>query len=393
VNRRKKAWKWNILLMLALLIFTPNQALAKQTAIQTTNQSLIETNAVSAILVDVQSGRILYQKNIDQRMRIASLTKIMTAIIAIEQGNLNDTVKTSDRAFGVEGSSIYLKRGEKLSLENMLYGLMLRSGNDAAVAVAEHIGGSVEGFVYLMNEKAAYLGMNHSHFMNPHGLDHEQHYSTARDMGILTAYALKNPVFKQIVSTKVKTAPLEGEKWDRKWTNKNKLLHMYPYADGVKTGYTKLSKRTLASSASKNEQQLAAITLNDSNDWNDSIRLFEYGFSQYIHQVIIEQNQPIEANQSIKEYKGFQLAAESQFQYPLKEEEQKKITSKLELNKPLSEKKFKSGQRVGYMKVYLAGDYIGSVPIQLLATKKETSLSKKIFQRINGVVDTFTKDN
>lgn len=157
----------------------------------------LHISAQGAALIDVKSGRILFEKNGDQKMRIASLTKIMTAIVAIENGNLEDMVTTSDNAYGTEGSSIYLKRGEQLTLEDMLYGLMLRSGNDAAVAIAEHIGGSVEGFAFLMNEKAKILGMNHTHFVNPHGLDDKEHYSTPKDMAILTAYALKNSTFKK----------------------------------------------------------------------------------------------------------------------------------------------------------------------------------------------------
>ncbi len=275
-------------------------------------------SAQGAALIDVNSGRILFEKNGDQQMRIASLTKIMTAIVAIENGNLKDIVTTSDHAFGTEGSSIYLKNGEKLSLENMLYGLMLRSGNDAAVAIAEHIGGSEEGFVFLMNQKAAAIGMTHSHFMNPHGLDHKDHYSTTKDMALLTAYALKNPIFKKIVSTKVKIAPSADEPWDRKWLNKNKLLRMYDYADGVKTGYTKLSKRCLASSATKNDVQLAAITLNAPDDWNDSIQMLEYGFQEYKQTPLVQTNQIIDKIKIDGEEKN--IVPSRDLVYPLKKE-------------------------------------------------------------------------
>lgn len=164
----------------------------------------IGTNARAAALIDVESGRLLYSNNGDTPMRIASLTKIMTAIVAIEHGNLTDMVKTSKRAVGKEGSSIYLQLNEEMSLSNMLYGLMLRSGNDAATAIAEHVGGSEEGFVHLMNEKAIQIGLTNSHFMNPHGLDDDEHYSSANDLAKLSAYALKNEVFAEIVSTKEK---------------------------------------------------------------------------------------------------------------------------------------------------------------------------------------------
>jgi len=281
-------------------------------------------------------------------MRIASLTKIMTAIVAIENGNLTDTVKISDRAYGVEGSSIYLRKGEKLSLEDMLYGLMLRSGNDAATAIAEHIGGSVEGFVFMMNEKAAFLGMENTHFRNPHGLDQKNQYSTPRDMAILTAYALKNPVFKEIVSTKVKTVPLEGKSWDRKWYNKNKMLYKYQWADGVKTGYTSLAKRCLASSATKNGKQIAIITLSAPDDWNDHIKLFEYGFNNFEWVTMVKKGE------EIQEIRDVNLLTGSDFSYPLKENEKDKITRKIILNQ---------NKEPGRIEFYFNNKFIGSVPI------------------------------
>lgn len=187
----------------------------------------LSISAEAAALIDVASGRILYEKNGSKKMRIASLTKVMTAIVAIETAKPNDVVKVPNEAVGVEGSSIYLKRGEQLPLEELLYGLMLRSGNDAAVTIAHHVGGSIPGFVYQMNEKAALIGMTQTNFTNPHGLDDSNmHYSTAEDMVKLSAYALKNPTFRQIVSTKVKNISWEGENWDRRLQNKNKMLNL-----------------------------------------------------------------------------------------------------------------------------------------------------------------------
>lgn len=324
-----------------------------------------QINSISAhgvVLMDVHSGRVLYEKNADQKMRIASLTKIMTAIVAIENGDLEEMISTSDFAYGTEGSSIYLKKGEKLSLEDMLYGLMLRSGNDAAVAIAEHIGGSVEGFTFLMNEKAAYLGMNGSHFMNPHGLDHKEHYSTPRDMAILTAYALKNPIFKKIVGTKVKSAPLEGESWDRKWLNKNKLLNMYPYADGVKTGYTKLAKRCLASSATKDGMQLAIITLNAPDDWNDHIQLFDYAFEHYHSVSLIEKDKPL-GKVKVNKEKELNIVAVDDFIFPLQGGEEEYIGKKLKLD---DQKMIKSGQVIGKIEFFYKDQYIGSVQVKAM---------------------------
>jgi D-alanyl-D-alanine carboxypeptidase (penicillin-binding protein 5/6) len=280
----------------------------------------ISTNAEAAALIDVSSGRILYSHNGEKSLRIASLTKIMTAIVAIEAGSLSDKVKVSGKAFGVEGSSIYLRLGEEMSLEHMLYGLMLRSGNDAATAIAEHVGGSLDGFVMMMNEKAEQLGMSHSHFENPHGLDSKQHYSSANDMALLTAYALQNPVFRNIVKTPSITVPNSYEKWDHRWRNKNKMLILYEGADGVKTGFTKLSNRTLVSSATRNGQQLAAVTLNDGSDWMDHTKLLDYGFKHYPLQVIHPSGEPL---------KGTAFRAPSSFSYPLGEGEE--LSSEVQL--------------------------------------------------------------
>jgi len=326
-------------------------------------------SAEGAVLIDVNSGRIIFEKNPDKEMRIASLTKIMTAIIAIEYGDLHSYVKVSDNAFGVEGSSIYLQKGEKILLEDILYGLMLRSGNDAAVAIAEHIGGSVEGFVYLMNEKAAYLGMTGTHFANPHGLDADNHYSTPKDMAILTAYALKNPTFKKIVSTKVKTVPIEDEEWDRKWYNKNKLLYRYEWADGVKTGYTKIAKRCLASSATKNDYQLAAITLNAPDDWNDHIKLFEYGFDNYEKVSIIEEGDSLWKTEAGKE-----LVAANDFSYPLNAEEKGAIKKVIDIDQVNGNK--------GKIKIYLEDKYIGSVPLEI---KTDETFSRKVIEAWNSI--------
>lgn len=269
-------------------------------------------SAEAAAVIDVTSGRLLYSKEGDKRMLIASLTKVMTAIVAIEQGNLADMVLVGNNAAGKEGSSIFLTVNQKMSLLHLLYGLMLRSGNDAAIAIAEHVGGSVEGFAYLMNQKARELGMDRSQFMNPSGLDQEGHYSTANDMAILTAYALKNPVFQEIVKTKVKKVPNPDEGWDYVWANKNKMLSIYTGGDGVKTGYTKAAGRCLISSATRGGQQVAVITLNASNDWADHGRALDYSFKHYPLSIIVEKGKPIE---------GTDLVSPVTFSYPLSGDE------------------------------------------------------------------------
>lgn len=327
-------------------------------------------SAQAAVLIDVESGRILYEKNGDEKKPIASITKIMTAIIAIEHGDLEEKVTISAKAAGKEGSSLYLKQGEQMTLKHLLYGLMLRSGNDAAVAIAEHIGGSEEGFVALMNEKAAYLGMTNSHFVNPHGLDDERHYSTANDMAKLTVYALQNEAFQHIVGTNVIQVPHPRENWNLKWYNKNKMLHMYAGADGVKTGYTSKAKRTLVSSATRNEQQLVVVTLNAPDDWNDSMALLDYGFQQYPLRTVLDENEVID--KKVPE-QGLVIAPEHSFIYPLSEQELSEVEKEIVIPGEIPPG-LKVGISVGEIDIKLAGKTIGSVP---LVTKKQNTLSEK----------------
>lgn len=309
-------------------------------------------HAQAAALIDVTSGRLLYSKNGDKRLRIASLTKIMTAIVAIEHGKLSDRVTVSKNAFAKEGSSLFLKLGEEMTLENLLYGLMLRSGNDAATAIAEHVGGTEEGFVLLMNQKAQELGLTNTHFMNPHGLDHDEHYSSANDVARMTAYALQNPTFKEIVKTPTKRAPNPNESWDYKWDNKNKMLRLYEGADGVKTGFTKKAFRCLVSSATRNGQQIAAVTLNDGNDWNDHANMLDYGFKHFPLKQVIEKGQKIQ---------GYTLVTGSTFQYAFTHDEEARLVKRLVLHKQ-SSPDVSFGLR-GHIELLLDGVSIGKVPV------------------------------
>lgn len=312
----------------------------------------ISTHAEAAALIDVTSGRVIYSVKGDKPMRIASLTKIMTAIVAIEHGNISDMAKVSKNAYRKEGSSIYLKLNEEMNLKDLLYGMMLRSGNDAATTVAEHVGGSVEGFAYLMNEKARMIGMTNSSFKNPSGLDEEGHYSTAEDMAKLTAYALNNPVFHEIVSTKVKKVPNPNESWDYSWVNKNKMLSIYEGADGVKTGYTKLAKRCLVSSATRGGQQFAVVTLNDPEDWADHVKLLDYGFQHYPLQTLVQKGAVVE---------GTGFAAGATFRYPAEQAEKNRFASKTVLNDPGSAS-YRLGE-AGQLQFLLDGKLVGAVPL------------------------------
>ena len=240
----------------------------------------VTVSAKSAILINSQTGEVLYEKNPDDKMLIASTTKIMTAVVVLDKCGMDDIVEVSPDAANVEGSSAYLRAGEKLTVRELLYALMLSSGNDAAAALAIHVSGSIEKFAGDMNAKAKELGLENTSYKNPHGLDAEGHYSTARDLAKLTQYALKNNDFKDIVSTK--TAAVGS----RSLTNHNKLLWNIDGAIGVKTGYTKAAGRILVSAVERNGASYICVTLNDPDDWDDHTNIYNKVFSQ------IEQSLP-----------------------------------------------------------------------------------------------------
>jgi serine-type D-Ala-D-Ala carboxypeptidase (penicillin-binding protein 5/6) len=327
----------------------------------------------SAILIEQGSGRVIYEKNSHEKSRIASITKIMTALLAVESGKLDENVTISGNAAGTEGSSLYLKNGEKIKLEDLTYGLMLRSGNDAAAAIAEFVGGSLDGFSWMMNRKAEEIGMKDSHFSNPHGLDNtKDHYSTAYDMALLTRYAMNNDTYRKIAGTKVHRAPNTMESWDYVWRNKNRLLtQLYEYCTGGKTGYTKLAKRTLVTTASKNNLDLIAVTLNGPNDWDDHIYMYETAFKDYQNTEVLPGG-PIKEVKK-KPYKG-NVYIRNNFNYPLSEDEKEEIHIKIKLLKP--NKSWKKAtdfpEKVGVAEVYLKGDKIGKRSI-FYGEAKETS--------------------
>lgn len=232
-------------------------------------------SASSFVLMDAGTGTILAERNADTQMLVASTTKILTAALVLEHTDPNDIVKIMPKAVGIEGSSMYLRAGEEIAVRDLLYGLMLASGNDAAVALAYHVAGGIPEFAALMNEKAAELGMESSNFSNPHGLDAEDHYSTAQDMALLTAWAMGIDDFVQIASTRQVQAA------GRSLVNHNKLLWRYPGALGVKTGFTKASGRSLVSAAERDGTLLICITLSAPDDWDDHAALYDWGFARY----------------------------------------------------------------------------------------------------------------
>lgn len=239
-------------------------------------------SAASAVLMHADTRQVLYEKNADARMLIASTTKIMTALVVLESCALTERVGIDARSAGTEGSSMYLREGEEYSAEELLYGLMLISGNDAAVALALHVSDSIEDFAELMNEKAAELGMENTHYVNPHGLDAEGHYSTARDMALLAAYAMENPDFARIASTK--SVEIRGNTLQ----NHNRLLFTYPGCIGLKTGYTMAAGRTLVSCAERDGERYIVVTLCDKNDWKDHESLYDWAFESFEWRRVID---------------------------------------------------------------------------------------------------------
>lgn len=315
----------------------------------------VDTSASAAILVDVDSGRVLYERNADARMLIASTTKIMTALVAIRDGKLSDTVKVSREAAYTEGSSMYLKEGEELTLETLLYGLLLCSGNDAAVAVAEHVGGSVKGFVERMNDTALALGMENSSFANPNGLDDENHYSTARDMAVLARAAMENETLVRIASTRAVT--IGG----RTMTNHNKLLRFMDGCLGLKTGYTRAAGRTLVSCAERNGQRLIAVTLQDGNDWADHQSLYDYGFAAYPARRMAQLGHEVSRAAVAGGMKaGVPLIAANSFAWPLGAGES--LETRVELDRELAAP-VRAGTRAGQAVFTLNGREVGRVDL------------------------------
>lgn len=238
-----------------------------------------EVPAAAAVVVNADTGEVLFSQNGDKRLPMASTTKIMTAILLLENADLKKEITTTKQMVTVEGSSMGLQEGDRVTYETLLYGMMLPSGNDAATTVAISLGGSLEGFSRMMNKKAAELGMDKTHFVTPSGLDSELHYSTALDMAKLAVYAMKNKKFKEVVSTKSVKVEYGNPPYIRSLFGHNKLLENYEWANGIKTGYTSKSGRCLVSSASKDGLNLIAVTLDDSNTVASHKALLEYGFS------------------------------------------------------------------------------------------------------------------
>lgn len=332
-------------------------------------------SARSAIAVDGTTGRVIYEKDADRKSLIASTTKIMTALVVCENCNVLDRMRIPKEAVGIEGSSMYLQEGEVLTLQELLYGMMLSSGNDAAVALAIYCGGTVEGFAELMNDRARQLGMTGSHFVNPNGLDAPEHYSTARDLSVLAAAAMENPIFAATVSAKTVTVG------NRCLRNHNKLLWMTAGVDGVKTGYTKAAGRILVSSAKRQGRRLIVVTIDDGNDWQDHAQLLEQGFRDYEMQQVVAQGDVLGRAEVLEGTEKYvQLLAGEDFSYALRQDE----TPRVLLSGPgFAYAPVVEGKQAGTAYLFLGEKQIGKIPVVYGKTvEKRLQEKRSLLQRI-----------
>lgn len=311
----------------------------------------ISVNALSAetaIVMDQDSGRVLYAKDIHKEKLIASTTKIMTAVIALENGRYTDEVEVGPEILKSYGSGIYIQLGEIITLEDLLYGLMLRSGNDAAMAIATYIGGSMEGFVKLMNDKAISLGLENTKFYNSHGLEESNgsgNTSTAFDLALLTRYAMNNKKYREIVSSKSRTVKTNYKTYV--WSNKNRLLSQYEYTNGGKTGFTEKARRTLVTTAKKDNKKLIVVTLNDPNDFSNHKRLYEEYFNKYkLVTILNKENFRVEENY----YKQDKLYIKNNYKVLLTDKENKSIELNIKLKKL---KKTNNKDKIGTVEIML----------------------------------------
>ena len=309
------------------------------------------------IIMEVNTNRILHEKNISAKKYMASTTKILTAIIIIEKCNLNEIVTVTEKSVGIEGSSIYLEVGEKLTVKDLLYGLMLRSGNDCAETLALHCSGSIKNFALLMNEKAKEIGAKSSNFVNPHGLHNDNHYTTAYDLALISCYAIKNQTFKEIVLTKSVKIPFSTRDYDRHIKNKNKMLNEFDGATGIKTGFTKKAGRCLVTSCTRNGLELVCAVLNCPPMFEKSKELLTNCFSNYISYKLVNSENIIDFIENELDEKTVAIHVKKDIILPLKKEEKEQIT--IEYDYPKKQKLSNEfEEEIGLIKIYCKNNLI-----------------------------------
>ena len=312
----------------------------------------LSVQAKAAILIEAGSGRVLYEQNADERLPMASTTKIMTALIAVEHCSMDEIVTAGPNASGVEGTSIYLSEGEQLTMHQMLEGLMLRSGNDAAVAIAEHIAGDVQNFAALMNARADMLGAD-AYFVTPNGLDKNGHSASARAMALITREAMRNGIFRQLVSMQEAVIPWVDNEYSRVLRNKNALLGGYEGANGVKTGFTSKAGRCLVFSAEREGMELIGVVMNCPDWFSEAEKLLDWGFANFSRQISAQAGEKVsEANILNGQKKAVSLCAEETLAYPICQADEWRIEvcAESELEAPVS-----AGDEAGYMAIIVDG--------------------------------------
>lgn len=334
----------------------------------------VSTSAKSYMLLEATTGRVLSEKNSDQKLPMASTTKIMTCLLACELGDMKDVVTVGKESVGLDGTSIYLKDGETITLKDLCYGLMLNSGNDAAMAIAVHLGGSQEGFAELMNKRAKEIGANNTNFVTPNGLPNDDHYTTAHDLALIAAEAMQNELFTKIVGTKSLTLEADEDSPIRYLKSKNKILYQYDGGNGVKTGYTKAAGKCLVAGAKRDGMQLIAVVLNDYDMFNDCKKLLDYGFANYKWTDVTGDKY---FENKVKIINGLEGTADVEqmedIYLPLSKEDSK-IEKKYEIYEGINAP-VEKGARVGTAKYILNGEVVKKVPLYLAQSVEENTWS------------------
>lgn len=349
----KRVSSFFLIVISILLLYAPSSRAAESDC-----SSAPALTAEAAVLLDARTGQILFDKNAGQKRPPASTTKIMTALLALEGGDLRQAVTVSPKAASVGEASLDLRAGEKLTLEELIYGALLESGNDACVAIAEHVAGTEQNFVLLMNQKAKILGAENTSFKNTNGLPAAGHYTTARDLAVITRYALSNPVFQKIVRTR--SIVIGSNKGERYLNNTNRLLWSYDWIDGVKTGTTNEAGNCLVASATKNGRQLISVVLHSENRWSDSIKLMDYGFNCFELKEVFREG---EALGSIAVMEGternIQVVTQSAVEVVIPGGRPELLERKILMEKELTAPVLK-GQKVGRVNILINGTVVGS---------------------------------
>ena len=340
--------------------------------------NILAISANKAVVMDLNSGRVLYDLNKDEPQLIASITKIMTCLVTIMYSDLEKQVVVDESVLESYGSSVYLEVGEEIKLIDLLYGLMLRSGNDAATQIAKTVAGTEEAFVYLMNEYASAIGMKNTHFVNPHGLDSNGvgNTSTAYDMALLTKVAMQNETFRTIFGTQEYRATSNLKTYH--WEGKNKLFSMYEYTTGGKTGYTDAARRTLVTTASKDNMNLVVVTLNDGNDFQDHKSLYETYFNEYMSVLAINKDNFVIEDDY---YQDIEFYVKNSYYAMVSEEEKKDLKINVTLFKY---EDIYDGIKIGEAKVMLGDTLLHTESIYAKKIEVEEKEEKKegIFAKI-----------